>query len=383
MQKYVDFIQLKIIKLSFIFLILILQSSCSLPFRLKAELIRGPSQTSKTFSNCATAETLIENVHAESIEEEVFKLSNAKIVIVDYDLIRKDFSRLTNKSNEDIDKWILDQVGYISKPQSNQTIVNSSVPITQETRKAFRPPHYGRALVYEMKHPETGEHLGLMDIKGAGSLSPGQIDHRNGIASLGESMREFLWENLMRDVLADANLPNKTVASYAVIDPGFDLKHSDGSSSRAGFYLRQGHSRLSKQHGAWLPETEKMRIQKVLHKYGIDPNRNIQATQNHDLFDFEHFILRDDLTNINSEKQIPFHLWGYDKSIPIQTGDRRFYSNKDYIWNWSHEFAKKWSKGAANRDDAHRHFQNLIFSARKILNNGTSCCDAIRRKINQ
>ena len=78
MQKYVDFIQLKIIKLSFIFLILILQSSCSLPFRLKAELIRGPSQTSKTFSNCATAETLIENVHAESIEEEVFKLSNAK-----------------------------------------------------------------------------------------------------------------------------------------------------------------------------------------------------------------------------------------------------------------------------------------------------------------
>lgn len=359
----------------------VLASSCSVPFRLQGKIQRNPSQTTSVNRLTQSPERLIENVHPSSVEEEVIKLSQAKIVIADYDLIRLDFPEMANKTNPEIDQWLLDQTAYISKPQAAQTTVNTSIPINEGRRKAFRPPHYGRALVYNMNHPETGQQIGLMDVKGAGALNPGQRDHGNGIATLGESLREFVWENMMRDVLADAGLENKTVGSYAVIDPGFDLVHADGSTSRAGFYIRQGHNRVPDHPGAWLPETDRMRLQGILHRYGIDPNRNIQGTVKHDLFDFGHFIVRDDLPTTEAEKQIPFNLWGYNKSIQADPGDRWFYSKKDYPWNWSHEFADNWSKGLANRDDAYNHFKNLVFPAREVLMRGDGCYNSVSRII--
>lgn len=312
----------------------------------------------------------ISEVDPRSETEQVVKLKNARVVLVDYDLIRRDFPAMKNYSNPEVDKWLIDQVGYVSIPQTKQTVVNTKIETTGEMINAYRPTDYGRALVFEMKDPVTGDVMGIMDAKGVGALRPGQRDHANGVATLGETIREFVYENMMRRVLKDSELTQKTVGSYAVIDPGFDVVHADGSTSPAGFYVRQGHDRVP-QSGAWLPSDLRTKIQGVLHTYGVDPNTNIQGTKNHGgIFDFGHYVVKNDLKNINPDKQVPFAQWGYDKSIKAEAGDRWFYSKKDYPWNWSHEFADNWRKGHANRDDAWRHFLNMLSPVEKKLKTG-------------
>ncbi|MBT3586289.1 MAG: hypothetical protein HN509_15385 [Halobacteriovoraceae bacterium] len=325
----------------------------------------------------------IEEVHVDSVAEEVQKLKNPRILIADYDLIRKDFPSLKNLSNPQIDHWLLDQTGYISIPQKNQTEVNTAIEVLAETRKAHRPPHYGRALVYEMLDPETGNQIGLIDLKGSGALKPAQKSHRNGIATLGECLREYVFEHMMRDIFKDSGLPQKTVGSYAVIDPGFDLVHSDGSRSPGGFYLRQAHDRVPEHSGAWLPESKRMSIQKVLHQYGIDPNKNVQGTVKHNIFDFGHYIVRDDTPGIDPSKQVSFDIWGYDKNIQAPGDDRWFYSKVDNAWNWSHELATNWRKGLANRDHVWQHFKNLVLPVREKLTRkaGSSCASLVGKII--
>jgi hypothetical protein len=313
----------------------------------------------------------ITEVHHGSVGEEVVRLKNARVMLVDYDLVRRDFPGIAHLSNPEIDQWLLDSLAYVSIPQKNQTAVNSAIETTGETIQAHRPPHYGRAMVFDMKTPTSGQHLGLMDVKGVGSLRPRQADHGNGVATLGESIREFIYENMMRRVLKNSGVPQKTVGSYAVIDPGFDVVHADGSKSPAGFYVRQAHDRVVDHPGAWLPSNLRSQLQTVFRTYGIDPNENIQGTKLHDgIFDFGHFVVRDDLPTINPNLQIPFEQWGYDKSIRANSGDRWFYSKKDNPWNWSHQLAEDWRTGQANRDSAWNHFLNMLGPVERKLRTG-------------
>lgn len=307
------------------------------------------------------------DVHEKAIFEEVVKLKDARIVMADYDLIKRDFPQIRDMSNPEIDEWILNQVAYISKPQAAQSEVNTPIHTTGQVRQAARPPDYGRALVYPMIDPKDHKsEIGLIDVKGAGSLYPEQMEHANGIATLGECIREFLYENLVRNVLDDADISTKTVGSYAVIDAGFGVRHEDGSSSPAGFYLRQAQHRIEND-SAWLDLDKRLYLQSILHRYGIDPNKNIQGTTSGDLFDFGHFIVRDDLSTTIPAKQIPFDLWGYDKSIKGSQYDKWFYSKQDHPWFWSHELADSFANGKANRHDAWTHFENLMRPARAKL----------------
>jgi hypothetical protein len=208
----------------------------------------------------------IGEVHSNSPAEQMKQLTNARVVMADYDLIRKDFPQVANLSNPEIDGWLISETGYVSIPQANQTATNTETPLTGEEKKAYRPPRYNRANVFDVSNPaNNAEQIGIIDVKGAGSLNPRQADHGNGVATLGEVIREFLYERLVREVTHDAELPNKVVGSYAVIDPGFDVVHADGSASPAGYYLRQGHDRHVANNGnEWLPHNDRMSIQRSL-----------------------------------------------------------------------------------------------------------------------
>ncbi len=298
----------------------------------------------------------IEDVNKNSEPEEFVRLTNARILIADYDLIRKDFIFLRNKSNEEIDKWLLDNTAYISKKQANQSVVNTDIPISDEVITAYRPPRYGRAIVFEVDNPDSQTIEGLIDVKGTGSLDPGHGSHSDGLATLGEVVREYIYERAMREIVKDSGLKNKVVGSYAVVDPGFDVKHANGATSPAGFYLRQAHGRNKRE---WLPSGIRVKVQNVLRSYGIDPKSNIQGTRENHIFDFGHYIVRDDLDNLDKSKSLPFHLWGYNKDLEIDAPPGRDFSKLDWPWIWSHELADNWRKGNANRDDVWRHFINL------------------------
>ena len=312
----------------------------------------------------------VNGVHSGSEAEEVVKLSQARVVMADYDLIRKDFPHVAHMAEHEIDEWLINQTAYVSRAQAEQTATNTQIPIDAGTRQAHRPPSYNRALLFEMENPANpAEKIGLMDAKGVGGLRPAQRDHGNGVATLGEVIREFIWERLVREVFHDANLENKTVGSYAVIDGGFDVLHTDGSTSPAGIYLRQGHKRINYDSG-WLDSSTRRNLQNILHKYGIDPNNNIQGTTTGDVFDFGHFIVRDDSPSIDHAKAVPFDVWGYDKNIPNQPGDRWFYSKKDNGWNYSHELAQAFRDGRADRHATWMHVQNMMNPLREKLRTG-------------
>jgi hypothetical protein len=304
----------------------------------------------------------IEEVHKSSKPEKVLKLSNARVAIVDYDLLRLDFPVLKDLSNDQVDNWLLSQVAFISEQQGSQAVVNSEIPLSGETRIAKRPPEYGRAIVFEMNSPIDGTQIGLIDAKGTGAnFVPHQGSHGNGLATLGECLREYNYENAVKELLAESGSTSKTVGSYGVIDAGFDVVHADGSRSRAGFYLRQAHSRPT--YNGWLDTNKRNELQKLFHRYGIDPNHNIQGTTHGDIYDFGHYVARDDLSGIDPKKQIPFSHWGYDKSIPLPTDGtdtRWYYSKLDRPWLWAHETAEAFANGNADRDAIWKHHRDMV-----------------------
>jgi hypothetical protein len=347
--------------------VLLLLGACSSVSRVP--LLREPAQTSAHASQVGvrvpTALPLRDSLLLQKPKKEkVLRLTQARVVIADYELLRRDFPHLRMLNNVEVDQWLLSQTAYISKPQVAQTVVNTSIPTeAMIDRMALRPEGYGRALVYPVTNT-LDEHVGLIDVKGAGALEPSQSSHGNGLSSLGEVMREYIFENLSRDVLTDANSEVKTIGSYAVIDAGFDVVHADGSQSRAGLYLRQASERHTA--GFYRQRPLEQHIKGVFERVGVKLEEgNVQVTSRGYLIDFGHYYVSEELN-----PKIPFHVWGYDPSltIPQELWSRSRY---DFPWIWSHQLAEAWAAGAADRHVAYLHVQNFLEPARAVLDLST------------
>ena len=351
-------------RFSSVFLLIILQVSF---------LRAGLSQELKSFvgANIDPYRDVLE-VHQESVAENVYAVKNARVAIADYALIRKDFPALRTLSNEAIDNWLMEQVGYISKDHTGDSKVNTVIETVEgKSREAFRPPEYGRALVYEVEF--EGKQLGVIDVKGAGGINPSHASHKSGTMTLGESFREFSYEKMISSVVDHSGIENKVVGAYAVIAPGFDVIHPDGSTSPAGFYLRQGHKRYTQAENSlrfgmpmgngWMDKFWRERYDKLLTRYGIWANGNYQGTVENHLFDFGHYIVRDDLSHSLEAVAVPFEQWGFEKAPGEQIAswsDRWKFSKRDRPWNWSHETAEAFASGRASRHDVWLHHYNLL-----------------------
>lgn len=159
--------------------------------------------------------------------EKSYRVKTAKVVWLDYDLIRKDFQKeVAGLSDAQINSWMLDQVAYISETQikyGEKNGVNSKIVYDpNDFKKAYRPPTYGRAYVYQ-----TG--TGLIDAKGSGAMPariPENDGHGTGLAPLGEMVREVIMSRTVSEVFEREGGVHDVVASYGVIDWGFDLTFS-------------------------------------------------------------------------------------------------------------------------------------------------------------
>jgi hypothetical protein len=315
-------------------------------------------------------------------QEQTVQVTTARVVLADYDLLKKDFPDLRGLSNLEIDGWILSNTAFISKPQATQEVVNTRVSTSALERAAFRPKDYGRALVFKVGDS------GLIDAKGAGAVYPLASDHSNGLASLGEAIREFAYENLVNKIFTHSQSEYKTVRNYAVIDLGFDIKNADGSTSPAGTVLRQAHERSLGSYS--LIDTDRaLKIEQLLRRYGVTSagahrNRwpyewlNIQGTKNGDVLDFGGFLTVDrfekplveafktltyspplmsikevSLLQPDPAIRVPLDLWGTTFSGKVDPA----YDNP---WIWSHELAANLRAGTASRADVEQHIRNLL-----------------------
>jgi hypothetical protein len=324
--------------------------------------------------------------------ETAVRLKDARVVLADYPLIKHDFGQalsehygkaLKDISNDEIDAWLLDSAAYISGAQAKQQEVNSPIPSTTKQVTAYRPSDYGRAMVFR---PAPGV---LIDVKGSGAKSPKQTDHGNGLATLGEVIREFSYEQLVNKVFIHSKTGARTVGHYAVIDAGFDVKFGDGRTDRAGLILRQAHSRAPGDKSA-LSIRETDNIERTLRRYGItaagayqnEPYDaiNLQGAKNGAVLDFGGFLAMPwfekpayhfdhtpevqpkakplivpgtNFPQPDERVRVPFNVWGFTETHvadPI----------KDNPWIWSHQLAKALRDGTATRKDAEQHLHNLL-----------------------
>ncbi len=255
------------------------------------------------------------------------RVSTAQILIADYGLLKKDFPFTAAWPNEKIDRWLLDQAGYLSESQVNSTLpVNSEVKTSGQTLEAYRPEGYGRGAVYPAKGPD-GKPFGLIDAKGTGAEFPMQRSHGSGLMSSGEGLREFFYEKYISGLLEHQHSSWSTVGTYAVIDWGFDELHPDASKVPAGSILRQAHNRVQGTPGyQYLKAGESRSLETAFRPYGVSaigdsltkggsPSVNLQGTPDKKLVDFGHFI------QLESMPSAPTGVYGAMKGTVILAPD--------------------------------------------------------------
>lgn len=335
----------------------------------------------------------------------VKRVKGARVVLADYNLIAKDFPDLRKEPNEDearwharVDQMIIQQTAFILSEQTAPNDVNDKITTDDRKKTAFRPKGYNRAHVL----PVPG---GFVDIKGVGTFEPSQHSHSNGLASLGEMIREFVYEKLVTLIFEFENRGMRTVGNYAVVDFGFDMIHADGSRSRAGYVIRQAHVRSTNDNSR-LNTSRAWEVEKVLRTYGIASSGdtvgvraraqakgisvpfegtfdylNIQGTNNSkvsEIIDFGSYIAlpKFDVKILDADKthqlgDITFLMFPDNTKfvqpnealrVPLeQWGDFGTHDPKmDKPFVWSHELVEAWVQGRADRQAFEQHIRNLL-----------------------
>jgi len=325
--------------------------------------------------------------------EVTVKVDAAKVMIADYDLIRKDFPSTKKMNEEQINEWLLKNFAYISKSQTPPNTVNTPIPTTPSLQRiGYRPKSYGRALVFTDLLNQ-----GLVDIKGSGSKHPTQKSHQNGLLTTGEGLREFIYEKLVQKILNHyhqhhpSTKKRHTIGTYAVIDWNFDVIHFDGRQSAAGAVLRQGHDRFGNPNSDnynFLPPEEMREIEHILRRYGVTsagvggiPHgfeiADLQGSKNCDVVDFGTFLVKPeflaDLTFLSDplfefevkypsqhfqqphpQLSIPTEIWGH-------AGGPDLHPRSDIPRVYANQATIAFRRGEITRELLERQIQSLFF----------------------
>ena len=237
--------------------------------------------------------------------EEVVRLKDTQVMIANYPLLQHDFPQLsdahlilenpelqklkgnsfTEAKHKIIDNWLIQNTAFISKAQAKQIKVNTRIKTTKETKLAYRPPSYGRALVFPIDKPkivpdalkEFEEYgaWGLIDAKGVGvapGVVPEQSMYKHGLMSIDYALREYLMERVVHHIFSYNKTDYSVIPTYALIVPNFKIKTEKGQIPTA-IILRRAQRR--EKDGSDLPvygsvaQMVKIEMELLLRKYGV------------------------------------------------------------------------------------------------------------------
>ena len=207
-------------------------------------------------------------------------LKDARVVIADHALLKRDFQYLEELTPPEIDDWLLANAAIMAVSQLEQgpTRLIHAPPSVDETLPklvAYRPPFYGRALV-------TWVEGGLLEVKGAGARTPLPHLEENGVLTLYDALRDFRIEKLIHAMGEnEAHLAGRpvleTVENYAVIDLGTptifadpitDIIQATGPEHRMALLVRQAHRRHD-ENWVCFSDNESLPVEVRLRKYGV------------------------------------------------------------------------------------------------------------------
>lgn len=245
------------------------------------------------------------------LAETVLRVKGTRVAYINYRLLQHDFPQLTNDALEIsypelgvlkgakkrkailkiIENWLIFHTSFISTEQAFQTTVNTKISIGNSQTKAYRPPGYGRSLVFSIE--ENAYNLRkekrsvsvcenrLIDVKGVG-VAPGKIpindSHSNGINSLEFAIFELIMQELLQKIFITSNNNISTIPVYGILDLGFDEKahkteKNEFRNKPAGLIARRAHRRPKDSGGLYTygsaGQHVQLEIELILRKYGI------------------------------------------------------------------------------------------------------------------
>jgi hypothetical protein len=222
--------------------------------------------------------------------EDVLPIDGARVAVAEYDVLHHDFPALRTGNlvrrhpelaslpaearrravRRLIDQWVVANAAVVSTAQARQSIANSPIAVTTSARKAYRPPHYGRAVIVQTDAD------GLLDVKGVG-VAPGCLprcdSYANGLEYLGVAIADLMLKRLCDEIFRAAASAFWTVPVYAVLDLGFDVVDGMFGTAPAGMHVRRAHRRpaagMSVPHAGSIEERVKVEMEMLLRNYGI------------------------------------------------------------------------------------------------------------------
>jgi len=161
-------------------------------------------------------------------EAKILNLRDARVVVADYEALRRDFHRCLWKAGpKDIDRWLIRETAFFRDTQVRRgpkERLHEAVRVGEEERKASVPPMYGRAVVLTIP---AGRPCGGMkfDVKGGGTRKPRAGLHANGVLDLAGALFEYWGEKIVARVGTNGSLASttghvRTVPTYAVLSAG-------------------------------------------------------------------------------------------------------------------------------------------------------------------
>lgn len=267
------------------------------------------------FGNHFTSGPLLKSIdeleQAGILSETVLRMEGTKVVYINYKLLQHDFPQLTDNALEIeypylnslkglikrrtieqiLDHWLIQNTSFISTQQAFQTNVNTKIQIGDSKVNAYRPPGYGRALVFSIeendsvlrrtKNSQQAYENRLIDVKGIG-VAPNKIptndSHGNGINSLEFAIFELIMQELLQKIFIHSNSSISTIPIYGILDLGFDEKghnteKNDFRDKPAGLIARRAHRRPKDSGGLYAygstGQHVQLEIELLLRKYGV------------------------------------------------------------------------------------------------------------------
>lgn len=239
--------------------------------------------------------------------EQVVRVLGARVVYANYPLLQHDFPQLQDKAlletfpvlkkleprkrqkaiRQKIEEWLIQNSAFISERQARQTVVNKAIRTGNVKVKAFRPPAYGRALVFSLEENETGlsqngvdfipkAQNGLLDVKGTGvapNKKPTDEAHSNGLYRLGYALVELTLHELFSRILKHSKSQFKTLPIYGILDLGFTNKTRWTKNGPTAMMIRRAHRRAENPGGLYKYGSDGQQVQlaaeQLFRKYGI------------------------------------------------------------------------------------------------------------------
>lgn len=225
-------------------------------------------------------------------EERAHKLTNVTVIIMDQDLICRDFTSTCDLSLEETEQWLVDRAGWFSA-EHIASGVNGNIPHDGTGAvSARRACAGGRALLLPTIDISMGttndtcpttDASAFLDMKGVGARNPVPHDTTSsnavgdGLFHLFEALYEYLNEKTVSAILEDhsqrnpKDLPFYTVGAYAVLSLGFQVpvKTKTGMKYFVAAGLARQPSRRHPNPYSWMDFHEAAILEQILNAYGM------------------------------------------------------------------------------------------------------------------